>query len=178
MGNGPACSSEWIAFNPSLCFVSIQCGWLCLKVNYQALERKSAHAPADQGALQDVQQLPTPTVEQLLSAESGTVIVGACPVGDALTGTALIAATSDGKLHCLWPSSGQATDTVSCPAPKHDFQCGLLGEHATMRLHALQLVATLHSFVESYTAFERAQCRTSYQHDGGFWMSGMQWAHP
>lgn len=68
---------------------------------------------ADQEALQDVQQLPTPTVEQLLSARPGTAIVGACPVGDALTGTALMAATSDGKLRCLWPPSSHRADPVS-----------------------------------------------------------------
>lgn len=68
---------------------------------------------ADQGLLQDVQQLPTPTVEKLLSARPGVVVLGACPVGDALTGTALMAATSDGKLHTLWPSSCQRADLVS-----------------------------------------------------------------
>ena len=71
-----------------------------------------------------MRQLPTPSVEQLLSAKPCTAIVGACPVGNALTGTALVAATSDGKLHCLWPSSGRATGTVSCPMPKHIFRCG------------------------------------------------------
>ena len=72
---------------------------------------------ADQEALQDVQQLPTPTVEQLLSTRPGTAVVGACPVGDALTGTALMAATSDGKLQCLWPSSSQRADLVRvCPS--------------------------------------------------------------
>ena len=92
-----------------------------------------------------MRQLPTPSVEQLLGAKPGTAIVGACPVGDALTGTALVAATSDGKLHCLWPSSGRATDTVSCPVPKHIFKRGFSGECAIMKLHALQLVPTLHS---------------------------------
>ncbi len=60
-----------------------------------------------------MQQLPSPTVEQLLSTRPGTAIVGACPVGDALTGTALMAATSEGKLRCLWPSSSHRADMVS-----------------------------------------------------------------
>ena len=68
---------------------------------------------ADQESLQDVQQLPRPTVEQLLSARHGAAVVGACAVGDALMGTALMAATSDGKLHALWPASSQRANLVS-----------------------------------------------------------------
>lgn len=139
-----AAASE-VAFKPSLCTVSSLCRRLSLIVNHQAPQNENARASADQEALQDVRQLPTPSVEQLLSAKPGTAIVGACPVGDALTGTALVAATSDGKLHCLWPSSGRATDTVSCPVPKHIFERGFPGECAMMKLHALQLVPTLPS---------------------------------
>lgn len=71
-----------------------------------------ASATADQDTLQDVRQLPPPAVERLLSAQQGAIIVGACPVGDALNGTALVAATSDGRLHCLWPSGSRASDAV------------------------------------------------------------------
>ena len=59
-----------------------------------------------------MRQLPAPAVEQLLSMEHGTTIVGACPVGDALLGSALMAATSDGKLRCLWPSGARTSDMV------------------------------------------------------------------
>ena len=69
-------------------------------------------ACADQESLQDVRQLPAPAVEQLLSMKPGAAIVGACPVGDALMGSALMAATSDGKLHCLWPSGARTSDMV------------------------------------------------------------------
>lgn len=68
-----------------------------------------------------MRQLPAPAVEQLLSAEPGAAIVGACPVGDALTGSALMAATSDGKLHCLWPSGARTSDMVRVP------DCEILG---------------------------------------------------
>ena len=68
-----------------------------------------------------MRQLPAPAVEQLLSAEPGAAIVGACPVGDALTGSALMAATSDGKLHCLWPSGARTSDMVIVP------DCEILG---------------------------------------------------
>ncbi len=67
---------------------------------------------ADRESLQDVRQLPRPTVELLLSTRPGAAIVGACPVGDALTGTALMAATSDGKLHWLRPSGARRPETV------------------------------------------------------------------
>ena len=69
-----------------------------------------------------MRQLPAPAVEQLLSMEPGEAIVGACPVGDALMGTALMAATSDGKLHCLWPSGAKRSELVRV----HD--CEILSE--------------------------------------------------
>ena len=62
-----------------------------------------------------MRQLPAPAVEQLLSVEPGAAIVGACPVGDALMGSALMAATSDGKLHCLRPSGARNPDMVRVP---------------------------------------------------------------
>ena len=63
-----------------------------------------------------MRQLPAPAVEQLLSLKPGVGIAGACPVGDALMGSALMAATSDGRLRCLWPSGARSSDMVRVPA--------------------------------------------------------------
>ena len=79
-------------------------------------------ACADQESLQDVRQLPAPAVEQLLSLDPGVAIVGACPVGDALMGTALMATTSDRKLHCLQPSGDRKSEMVRVP------YCEILGD--------------------------------------------------
>ena len=67
--------------------------------------------------LEEVAQLPPPSIEELFRAEpgSGVTVVGACPAGDALTGTALALLTSDGVQHCLWPSRLSA---ASAPAPE------------------------------------------------------------
>ena len=62
-----------------------------------------------------MRQLPAPVVEQLLTLEPGVAIVGACPVGDALMGTGLMATTSDGKLHCLRPSGDRKAEMLGVP---------------------------------------------------------------
>ena len=77
-------------------------------------------ADADTEALADVAQLPPPRVEELFTAEPGTAVVGACVMGDALTGTALVLLTSDGRHHCLRPSGSLPTDQVlTCVVAKH-----------------------------------------------------------
>lgn len=57
-------------------------------------------------------QLPPPRVEELFTAKPGNAIAGACVVGDALSGTALVLLTADGAHHCLWPSGSLPSDQV------------------------------------------------------------------
>jgi hypothetical protein len=57
------------------------------------------------GRLEEVASLPTPQLEELQTCpEKGAYIVGAALLGDALTGTALLLADSDGRPHCFWPA--------------------------------------------------------------------------
>ncbi len=67
---------------------------------------------ADREALEEVAQLPPPRVEQLFTAQPGSTLTGACVVGDALSGTALVLLTSDGDHHCLRPSGSLPADQV------------------------------------------------------------------
>ncbi|CAL8462438.1 g1971 [Coccomyxa elongata] len=80
---------------------TITLSWLPALANFLAEDRE---------ALQDVAQLPPPRVEELFTTEPGNAIVGACVMGDALTGTALVLLTSDGSHHCLRPSGSLPAD--------------------------------------------------------------------
>jgi hypothetical protein len=57
------------------------------------------------GRLEEVASFPMPHLEELQTCpEKGPYIAGAALLGDALTGTALLLADSDGRPHCFWPA--------------------------------------------------------------------------
>ena len=74
---------------------------------------ESWYASTDRDALEEIASLPAPRVEELFRlSEEGNAIVGACQVGDVLTGTALAVVTADGQPHCLWPLEGTSNEQV------------------------------------------------------------------
>ncbi len=81
-------------------------------------------------------QLPPPRVEELFTTEPGNAVVGACVMGDALTGTALVLLTIDGRHHCLRPSGSLPADQVlNCAVEKHHSQFQDDPMHLELNMH-------------------------------------------
>ena len=71
--------------------------------------------------------LDSSSIDQLWAAAlHGPCCVGACLVGDVLTGTALVLLSSDSQLHCFWPPAPQLPVVSHLFAIALDSFCGFI----------------------------------------------------